>query len=68
MGEWEANAPQTPVDLVLRDCDGHAYNTYPILPSGCTIIVVRPDGVVGAIVDNSDGLRKYIQGIFTTMK
>ncbi|KAJ3514986.1 hypothetical protein NLJ89_g2043 [Agrocybe chaxingu] len=41
-----------PVDFILEDRDGHTYNSY--CPTGvCGICVVRPDGVVGAIVKGS---------------
>ncbi|KIK67815.1 hypothetical protein GYMLUDRAFT_36594 [Collybiopsis luxurians FD-317 M1] len=51
------------VDLILCDRDGHAYKAYPSLPGRSTMIVVRPDGVIGAIVSGSEGLLKYLRGV-----
>ncbi|KAJ7760490.1 FAD binding domain-containing protein [Mycena metata] len=50
-------------DCVLEDRGGHAYGTY-ALRDGCDVVVVRPDGLVGAIVRSRDGLRRYLRGIF----
>lgn len=50
-------------DCVLEDRGGHAYGTY-ALRDGCDIVVVRPDGLVGAIVRSRDGLKRYFRGIF----
>ncbi|KAJ3722577.1 FAD binding domain-containing protein [Lentinula raphanica] len=52
------------VDLVLRDRDGHAHRAYPALPGSGTILVVRPDGVIGAIVTGVEGLCRYFKGVF----
>ncbi|KAJ3757896.1 FAD binding domain-containing protein [Lentinula raphanica] len=52
------------VDLVLRDRDGHAHRVYPALPSSGILIIVRPDGVIGAIVTGVEGLRRYLKGVF----
>ncbi|KAJ3847350.1 FAD binding domain-containing protein [Lentinula lateritia] len=55
-------------DLVLRDGGGHAYKGYPALPGSCTVVVVRPDGIIGAIVGGVDGLRQYLSGVFLASK
>ncbi|KAJ3923576.1 FAD binding domain-containing protein [Lentinula edodes] len=55
-------------DLVLRDGGGHAYKGYPTLPGPCTVIVVRPDGVIGAIVRGIDGLLQYVNGVFVALE
>ncbi|KAH7877009.1 FAD binding domain-containing protein [Lentinula edodes] len=55
-------------DLVLRDASGHAYKGYPTLPGPCTVIVVRPDGVIGAIVRGIDGLLQYVNGVFVALE
>ncbi|KAF8159647.1 pentachlorophenol 4-monooxygenase [Crassisporium funariophilum] len=52
-------------DFVLEDRDGHAYGAY-CLSGVCGIIVVRPDGKVGAIVKGSLGLHRYFHLIFKT--
>ncbi|TFY59517.1 hypothetical protein EVG20_g7763 [Dentipellis fragilis] len=46
------------VDLVLQDKDGYAYPGY-----GAHVAVVRPDGVVGALVGGAEGVEKYFAGI-----
>ncbi|KAJ3741508.1 FAD binding domain-containing protein [Lentinula detonsa] len=56
------------IDLVLRDREGHAYKGYPALSGPYTAVVVRPDGVVGAIVGGVEGLRQYLNGVFTALK
>jgi hypothetical protein len=54
----------TSADFILDDRDGHAYASY--CPTGvCGIVVVRPDGVVGAIVQGPTGMNLYFHGIFT---
>ncbi|KAJ7115891.1 FAD binding domain-containing protein [Mycena epipterygia] len=50
-------------DLVLEDGGGHAYGAY-ALRDGCDIVVVRPDGLVGAVVRSREGLRRYFRGVF----
>lgn len=54
----------TSADFILDDRDGHAHASY--CPTGvCGIVVVRPDGVVGAIVQGPTGMNLYFRGIFT---
>ncbi|KAJ3875557.1 monooxygenase, partial [Lentinula edodes] len=55
-------------DLVLRDGGGHAYKGYPTLPGPCTVIVVRPDGVIGAVVRGIDGLLQYVNGVLVALE
>ncbi|KAH7883312.1 FAD binding domain-containing protein [Phlebopus sp. FC_14] len=61
-----ASAPvpsTTEVDLVLHDEKGHAHDAY-LVPKGSTrVVVVRPDGVVGAIVHGGEGVQKYFGNI-----
>jgi hypothetical protein len=45
---------------VCEDRDGHAYEAY---KGALGIYVIRPDGVVGARVRDSDGLHRYFQAI-----
>ncbi|KAJ7449647.1 hypothetical protein FB451DRAFT_751370 [Mycena latifolia] len=49
-------------DYVLEDAGGHAYRAYE-LDDGCDIVIVRPDGLVGAIVRSGEGLRRYFRGV-----
>lgn len=52
------------VELVVVDTLGHAADAYPPAAKGFPAIVVRPDGVVGAVARGEAGVMKYIQGIF----
>lgn len=49
--------------FVLEDRDGHAHAAY--CPTGiCGIVVVRPDGVVGAITRGLVWMHSYFRGIY----
>ncbi|KIY46797.1 hypothetical protein FISHEDRAFT_75323 [Fistulina hepatica ATCC 64428] len=51
---------------VLEDKDGAAYTAYNIYnPTETTIVIVRPDGVVGAVLVNTDGIKRYLAKIFS---
>ncbi|KAA1469152.1 hypothetical protein DENSPDRAFT_870155 [Dentipellis sp. KUC8613] len=55
-----ASAGVENADLVLQDKQGHAYPAY-----GATgVAIVRPDGVVGALVGGAEGVEKYFAGVF----
>ncbi|KAG1812522.1 FAD binding domain-containing protein [Suillus subaureus] len=54
----------SPVDLVLVDQEGHAYSAYLVESDQTKVFVIRPDGVVGAIVHGAEGVKKYFSGIF----
>ncbi|KJA28211.1 hypothetical protein HYPSUDRAFT_34602 [Hypholoma sublateritium FD-334 SS-4] len=49
-------------DRVLSDNAGHAYATYRV--TGPCIVVVRPDGVIGARVAEPSGVVQYFKGVF----
>ncbi len=52
-------------DLVLEDKQGHAYSAYgKVVEEGYPVLVIRPDGVIGAISKGVDGLKRYYRGIF----
>ncbi|KAF7793062.1 hypothetical protein EIP86_004167 [Pleurotus ostreatoroseus] len=51
-------------DLVVVDTLGHALDAYPPAVRGFSVFVVRPDGVVGAVVGGEEGVKKYIKGVF----
>ncbi|KAA1469140.1 monooxygenase [Dentipellis sp. KUC8613] len=42
------------VDILLQDKEGHAHLAYPT-----PVAIIRPDGVVGALVDGTEGVKKY---------
>ena len=49
---------------VFEDRDGHAYNTYKGTEGSNGIVIIRPDGVTGAIVKDVDWLDRYFRTIF----
>ncbi|KAG1884186.1 FAD binding domain-containing protein [Suillus subluteus] len=51
-------------DLVLVDQEGHAYSAYLMEAGQTKVFVIRPDGVIGAIVHGAEGVKKYLSGIF----
>jgi hypothetical protein len=78
-GRWPESAVQTLVILdynldqgkidcsgatLLWDRDSHAANAYRVEKGLLTIIVVRPDGFVGAVLKDAEGLARYFGKIF----
>ena len=51
-------------DEVYIDSGDHAYAAYNLPSDQSWIVVVRPDGVVGARVHGVDGIERYFQKIF----
>ncbi|KAJ7031985.1 FAD binding domain-containing protein [Mycena alexandri] len=49
--------------LILQDREGHAYKGYKLQPDEFTVVVVRPDGVVGAVARSAEGVKRYFQKI-----
>ncbi|KAJ7846062.1 FAD binding domain-containing protein [Mycena olivaceomarginata] len=49
--------------LILEDREGHAYAGYGVPLDRLTAVVVRPDGVVGAVVSGAEGVERYLQKI-----
>ena len=47
--------------VVVKDGEGHAYSAYLLANQESGIFVVRPDGVLGAIVDSTEGLERYLK-------
>jgi hypothetical protein len=54
----------SPADFVLVDQGGHAYPAYLVEADQVKVFVIRPDGVIGAIVHGAEGMKKYFSGIF----
>ncbi|PBK69099.1 hypothetical protein ARMSODRAFT_957421 [Armillaria solidipes] len=50
-------------DYVLVDDDGYAYKHYKIAEKITKVVVVRPDGIIGALVTGVDGLKRYFKEI-----
>lgn len=55
----------SPVADLLVDQKGHAYSAYLVEAGQTKVFVIRPDGVVGAIVRGAEGVKKYFSGIFS---
>ncbi|KAG2128040.1 FAD binding domain-containing protein [Suillus bovinus] len=51
-------------DLTLVDQEGHAYSAYLVEAGQTKVFVIRPDGVIGAIVHGAEGVKKYFSKIF----
>ncbi|KAG1829222.1 FAD binding domain-containing protein [Suillus subalutaceus] len=47
--------------------ENHAYSAYLVEAGQTKVFVVRPDGVVGAIVHGAEGVKKYFSGIFLNL-
>ncbi|KAJ7068962.1 FAD binding domain-containing protein [Mycena belliarum] len=53
-------------DEVLEDREGHAYSGYGLASGGAglTVVIVRPDGVVGAVVVGAEDVERYFRKLF----
>ncbi|KAF7366420.1 FAD-binding-3 domain-containing protein [Mycena sanguinolenta] len=49
--------------LILEDRAGHAYAGYGLRGDVLTVVIVRPDGVVGAVAAGVEGVEQYFQKI-----
>jgi hypothetical protein len=54
----------SPADLVLVDQGGHAYSAYLVEATQTKVFVIRPDGVIGAIVHGGEGVKNYFSKFF----
>ncbi|EPT00355.1 hypothetical protein FOMPIDRAFT_1023761 [Fomitopsis schrenkii] len=52
-------------DATLRDGDAVAYDAYRVTDDQPFTVIIRPDGVIGAIVSGEEGAAKYFGGIFS---
>ncbi|KAG0702989.1 FAD binding domain-containing protein [Suillus ampliporus] len=64
-----SSAPVAPVaapcvDVILVDQEGYAHSAYLVEPNQTKVFVIRPDGVIGAIVHGAEGVKKYFSTIF----
>jgi hypothetical protein len=48
----------------LVDRDGYAHSAYLVEKDKANIVVVRPDGFIGAIVMDAAGMQRYFTNIF----
>ncbi|KAF8895555.1 FAD binding domain-containing protein [Infundibulicybe gibba] len=71
-GLTQAN-PEMPecIDFVLEDSAGNVYDRKAYgaaIAQGCSIAIIRPDGVVGAFVKGVQGVQRYFSNIFLDSK
>jgi 2-polyprenyl-6-methoxyphenol hydroxylase-like FAD-dependent oxidoreductase len=59
-------APVIEPAFPLVDSEGHANNAYRVENGKLTIVIVRPDGFVGAIVNDIEGVGRYFAKVFGT--
>ncbi|EIW82579.1 hypothetical protein CONPUDRAFT_120679 [Coniophora puteana RWD-64-598 SS2] len=50
--------------LALVDRDGHAYSGYKATEGETVVVILRPDGFVGAVVNDVEGVGRYLQKVF----
>lgn len=59
-------SPSGLADMVLVDSGGYAYTNYVVAQDTPTVIIVRPDGYIGALVTSGRmGIRNYFTGILS---
>ncbi|KAI0084950.1 FAD binding domain-containing protein [Irpex rosettiformis] len=49
---------------VLIDVENHAHTFYPPATHGFPVVIVRPDGFVGAVVNGKEGVLRYLHVVF----
>ncbi|KAG1904383.1 FAD binding domain-containing protein [Suillus fuscotomentosus] len=54
----------SPADFGFVDREGYACSAYTVEAGQTRVFVIRPDGVIGAIVHGTEGVKKYFSGIF----
>lgn len=54
---------------VLVDSEGHAYTGYGVAPAsdGAMVVIIRPDGMVGAFAKTAVAVEKYAKVVFASM-
>lgn len=62
-----AVAEVSEADYTLVDKECYASTAYGVIGERLMIVIVRPDGVVGGIVYDLDGLQQYFRRIFTAI-
>jgi hypothetical protein len=63
----QAPAQSRGADFVFEDREKHAHDVY-ALGDNWGVVVVRPDGVIGGILDGVEGVAGYFMGIFGAMR
>lgn len=62
-----ASLPSDAVYLSVLDHEGYAHEGYQVPKGGFTVIIVRPDGIVGGVVLGADGVKRYFDGVFSAL-
>jgi len=62
--EHDASFRLDGIDEVLVDLHGHAYTAYKPVKEGYNVIIVRPDGVLGAVLRGPHTVDKYTKVVF----
>uniref|UniRef100_A0A0W0F9Y3 Uncharacterized protein n=1 Tax=Moniliophthora roreri TaxID=221103 RepID=A0A0W0F9Y3_MONRR len=61
---FSSDSEKALLDHVFSDTDGHTYENYRLRPGdGLFIVVVRPDGYIGAVAKGFSGLKEYFCNI-----
>ena len=55
-------------DLAVVDSEGHAFTGYLVSQDKPTIFIVRPDGVIGGIVEGVNGFQRYFETVFGALE
>ncbi|KAJ7343010.1 monooxygenase [Mycena albidolilacea] len=64
LGQGNATPSDAPsFATVLEDRAGHAYKGYDVDTGELAVVVVRPDGVVGVVASDAEGLERYFKKI-----
>ncbi|EJC99072.1 uncharacterized protein FOMMEDRAFT_113673 [Fomitiporia mediterranea MF3/22] len=67
-GTDASNISASDARYIVVDSQGHAFTNYGVDPSESspTVVVVRPDAVIGAFLRTEAGTRKYLSTVFCT--
>lgn len=61
--DTQASSSVINADLVLEDRFGHAFDAYSLQGQG-RVVVVRPDGYIGAITHGTEGVQQYFRKLY----
>ncbi|KZT69631.1 monooxygenase [Daedalea quercina L-15889] len=53
--------------LSVLDRDGHAHEGYQVQKDEFIVVIVRPDGVIGGIVRDTEGAKQYFARVFNAL-
>lgn len=63
-GDDNGSTSLVDVDHTVVDNDGHAHRTYLDGTTSGKVVIVRPDGIIGAIISDGSGCKHYFAKIF----